>query len=241
MEAAAMVENYMKDYYKAGEEISKAYMTLLTVNDIYGEAKEAGATDFDSALITAGYAAMEYALLSTDIGKWVLPELRANRIENKAIVKALTKDTLETFKKLGAEATTNETAKRTYIQKLVDFGKSVAKGEFNTGLGKRAAFKDGEGLLKAGFGSIFAGATAEAVEETSEEVLADFSRVLFNGLQSLKGNDVRLKAPWEDDHLFDRYTMSFLGGFFGGGISSAAMDFSQARKAASMNYNQAIQ
>jgi len=34
-----MVEDYMKDYYKYGEELSKAYMTLLTVNDIYGEAK----------------------------------------------------------------------------------------------------------------------------------------------------------------------------------------------------------
>jgi hypothetical protein len=55
-------------------------MTMLTVNDIYSEAKEAGASDFDASLITAGYAAMEYALLSTDIGKWVLPELRGERL-----------------------------------------------------------------------------------------------------------------------------------------------------------------
>jgi len=67
----------MKNYYKVGEELSKAYMTMLTVNDIYGEAKAAGAADFDAAVVTAGYAAMEYALLSTDIGKWILPELRA--------------------------------------------------------------------------------------------------------------------------------------------------------------------
>jgi len=56
------------------------------------------------------------------------------------------------------------------------------KGEFNTGLGERAAFKGGQGLLRAGMGSVLAGASAEAIEETSEEVLADFSRVLFNGL-----------------------------------------------------------
>lgn len=242
MEAAALVENYMKDYYKAGEELSKAYMTLLTVNDIYGEAKEAGASDFDSALITAGYAAMEYALLSSDIGKWILPELRASRIQNKAIVKALTKDTLETFKKLGAEAGTSETAKRTYIQRLVDFGKNIAKGEFNVGLGERAAFKDGEGLLKAGFGSLLAGGLAEGTEETTEEVLADISRILFNGLQSLKRNDsVRMQKPWEDDHLFDRYSMSFLGGLIGGGVSSAATDFRQTRSNANMDYNQAVQ
>lgn len=242
MDAAALVENYMKGYYKSGEQLSKAYMTMLTVNDIYSEAKEAGANDFDASLITAGYAAMEYWLLSTDIGKWILPELRGERLQNKAIVKALTKDTLETFKKLGAEATTSETAKRSYIQRLVDFGKNIAKGEFNAGLGKRAAFEADSGLLKAGVGSLFAGASAEAIEETSEEVLADFSRVLFNGLQELKGNkDVRLKKPWEDEHLFDRYAMSFLGGFIGGGISSAAFDFSQARKSLNMDYNKAVQ
>lgn len=242
MDAAALVEDYMKGYYKSGEQLSKAYMTMLTVNDIYQEAKEAGASDFDASLITAGYAAMEYALLSTDIGKWVLPELRGERLQNKAIVKALTKDTLETFKKLGKEASTNEVAKRTYLQRLVDFGKNIAKGEFNAGLGKRAAFEADSGLLKAGAGSLFAGASAEALEETSEEVLADFSRVLFNGLQELKGNkDIRLKKPWEDEHLFDRYAMSFLGGFIGGGISSAAFDFSQARKSLNMDYNKAVQ
>ena len=242
MEAAALVEDYMKGYYKSGEQLSKAYMTMLTVNDIYSEAKEAGANDFDASLITAGYAAMEYALLSTDIGKWVLPELRGERLQNKAIVKALTKDTLETFKKLGAEASTSETAKRNYIQRLVDFGKNIARGEFNAGLGKRAAFEADSGLLKAGVGSIFAGASAEGIEETSEEVLADFSRVLFNGLQELKGNkDIKMKRPWEDDHLFDRYAMSFLGGFIGGGVSSAAFDFSQARRSLNMDYNKAVQ
>lgn len=239
--AAALVEDYMKDYQKAGEVLSKAYMTLLTVNDIYGEALEAGANNFDASLITLGYAAAEYALLSTDIGKWILPELRAARLENKAMVKALTKDTLEEFKKLGVEAGTSETAKRTYIQKLLDFGKSVAKGEFNVGLGKRAAFQDGEGLLKAGFGSLLAGASGEAVEETTEEVLADIARVTFNGLQSLKGSDIKMQAPWEDEHLFDRYAMSFLGGFLGGGISSATFDFSQAKRAVNINYNQAVQ
>lgn len=246
MDAAKLVENYMEGYYKSGEVLSKAYMTMLTVNDIYSEAKEAGASDFDASLITAGYAAMEYALLSTDIGKWILPELRAARLQNKAIVNALTKDTLETFKKLGAEATTNETAKRNYVQRLLNFGKQQAKaimsGEFNSGLGERAAFKDGQGLLKAGIGSLFAGASAEAIEETSEEVLADFSRVLFNGLQQLKGNkDVRMKKPWEDDHLFDRYAMSFLGGFIGGGVSSATFDFRQLRNSLSMDYNKAVQ
>jgi len=76
--------------------------------------------------------------------------------------------------------------------------------------------------MKAGFGSLMAGATAEAVEETSEELLADFSRVLYNGLQSLQGKDDTKMKPFEN--MFDRYAMSFLGGFIGGGVSSAAFD-----------------
>jgi len=105
----------MKSYNKSGEELSKAYMTLLTVNDIYGEAKEAGADDFDAALVTAGYAAMEYALLSTDIGKWILPELRGERLQNKAMVRALTKDVRESFRQLGKAAGESDEAKRTYL------------------------------------------------------------------------------------------------------------------------------
>ena len=238
LKAADMVETYMKDYQKSGEELSKAYMTLLTVNDIYGEAIEAGADNFDAAVITAAYAAMEYSLLSTDIGKWVLPELRGERLQNKAMLHALTKDVRDSFKKLGKAASESDEAKKTYLQKLVDFGKSVAKGEFNVGLGKKAAFKEGSGLLKAGVGSVFSGASAEAVEEFSEELLGDFSRVLFNGLEQLKGKDVRLK-PFEN--AVDRYGMSFLGGFIGGGVSSAMFDFRNAQRTLNMSYDQAMQ
>jgi len=74
---------------------------------------------------------------------------------------------------------------------------------------------------------VFAGGLAEAVEETSEEVLADFSKVLYNGLEQLQGKSSRM-TPFEN--MFDRYSMSFLGGFLGGGISSAAFDFSDIRR-----------
>jgi hypothetical protein len=235
--AATMVEDYMKNYQKTGEVLSKAYMTMLTVNDIYSEAIEAGADRFDASVITMGYAAMEYYLLSTDIGKWILPELRGERLQNKAMVKALTKEVKESFAKLRKAAGDSDEAQRTYLQRLIDFGKSIAKGEFNVGLGKRAAIQEGDGLLKAGISSVFAGATAEAVEETSEELLGDFSRVLFNGLESLQGKETRLN-PFEN--VIDRYGMSFFGGFMGGGVSSAAFDFRNAKITAKMDFQQAV-
>jgi len=39
MKAAKQVEDYVSKYYNTGAVLSKAYMTLLTVNDTYDEAK----------------------------------------------------------------------------------------------------------------------------------------------------------------------------------------------------------
>ena len=57
-------------------------MTAITVGDTYEEAKLAGASDLDATLLTLGYAAGEDALLSTGLGEWIFPDLRANRYKN---------------------------------------------------------------------------------------------------------------------------------------------------------------
>jgi hypothetical protein len=221
LEAADMLEKYMSGYYNVGGTLSKAYMTMLTVNDIYGEAIEAGASSDDASIITAGYAATEYMLLSTDIGQWILPELRAARQKARGVTKALTKETLENFSKLKAAATTPE-AKRNFIDKLLDFGKKRAQFDYAVGKKGTETLKAGFGLSKSGAGAVFAGALAEATEETSEELLADFQRGIFNAIQQLRGTDVRMK-PF--DNWEDRYAMSFLGGFLGGGISAGTLDY----------------
>jgi len=92
-------------------------MTGITVKDMYGEAKAAGASDTDAALLTIGYAAAEYALLSTGLGELVLPELRAGRYRAEAITNALFKNKNEALKsiadKYGSVAT--QAAKRAYV------------------------------------------------------------------------------------------------------------------------------
>jgi hypothetical protein len=40
-------------------------------------------------MLTLGYAAAEAALLSTDLGKWIMPELRTERQRYKMIAKKL--------------------------------------------------------------------------------------------------------------------------------------------------------
>nr|DAM35417.1 MAG TPA: hypothetical protein [Bacteriophage sp.] len=57
-------------------------MTAITVGDTFGEAKLQGASDMDATLLTLGYAVGEYAILSTGLGEWVLPELRAGKYKN---------------------------------------------------------------------------------------------------------------------------------------------------------------
>ena len=69
LKVTAEVEKYMKDYYNMGGVISKAYMTGITVQDMFQEAKNSGANDEVATGLTIGYAAAEYALLSTGLGE----------------------------------------------------------------------------------------------------------------------------------------------------------------------------
>lgn len=231
MKAATALESKLKDYYKAGAVLSKAYMTMLTVNDIYGQAKLAGASDTDSALLTTGYAAAEYALLSTGIGSWILPELRMNRMQNKAVQKALTKDILGTWSKMSGEAV-NKAAKHQYAQKILNFGKKLAKADWDVGK---------KGWNKAAIQSTLTAGLAEGTEEVSEEVLSDFSKAIFNTIEDLSGKkqghfDNILENGWQT-----RYAMNFLGGALGGGIANAKMDFSMAKDYSDMTFDKAVQ
>jgi hypothetical protein len=74
-----LMEAYMKQYNTIGKYISQVYMTGIVAADAYGDAKLEGLTDEEASALTIGYALLEYGLLSTDVGKWVLPELKAQR------------------------------------------------------------------------------------------------------------------------------------------------------------------
>jgi hypothetical protein len=73
------VEQFVKNYNHIGEIISKGYMTGITVADTYGDAKEAGASDFEATMLTMGHAFGEAAILNTELGNWILPELKGEQ------------------------------------------------------------------------------------------------------------------------------------------------------------------
>lgn len=221
--AAKYVDDLVKKANSIGSPLSKAYMTGITVQDTYGDAKAAGASDLEAALLTLGYAGGEAWILNTGLGEWILPELHIDKFKNKAIAEALVKPVKDAKKVL--EQTGD---KQGFVKKLLNIGRNVATNVYAE---KAMAKKSAE--------VIGAHALGEAFEETSEELLADASKAIFNVTRWLRGKDAL--NFWDGDNALDRYTMSALGGLFGGGITSAATNFSQVKSLAGMDNSAAMQ
>lgn len=221
--AAKYVDDLVRKANNIGSPLSKAYMTGITVQDTYGDAKAVGASDLEAALLTLGYAGGEAWILNTGLGEWILPELHIDKFKNKAIAEALVKPVNN------AKKTLEQTGdKQGFVKELLKIGRNVATNVYAE---KAMAKKSAE--------VIGAHALGEAFEETSEELLADASKAIFNVTRWLRGKDAL--NFWEGDNALDRYTMSALGGLFGGGLTSAATNFSQVRSLARMDNSAAMQ
>ena len=236
MRAAAEVEKYMKDYYNVGGVISKAYMTGITVQDMFQEAKDSGANDISAIGLTLGYAAAEYALLSTGLGEWILPELRLAKAENKQIFKTLLEPARKNFKEgvealnKGVEKAVTREERHNILKQAINFGRKIANADYS--------------LLKKSAGSIAASALGEGTEEVSEELLADAVRKIHDIVPWLRGNDG--KDMFSSDRIFDRYLQNFVGGFIGGGIAGLGFDgnasaYKQYKDLENMTSEQAMQ
>lgn len=221
--AIKYVDDLIKQANNIGSPISKAYMTALTVQDTYGEAREAGASHIEAALLTLGYAAGEAAILNSELGEWILPELKAEKLKYKAIANALTKDVKEAYGTLAKDG-----SKKGFVQKLLNIGKNIAQSNY-----AEKTLTGAKTLNVLG-----AHALTESAEEVSEELLADVSKSIFNVVRWLRGEDSIDLGEW--DNVFDRYAMSAAGGFIGGGIASAGTSFRQIRDLASMDRTKAM-
>lgn len=240
LKAQSELDSFIKGYNKLGEVLSKGYMTMITVGDTYGEAKAAGASDLDATLLTLGYAAGEYAILNTGIGEWILPELRAGRYKSQAIARALTQEVDQEAaslrKKFGEQLRNfSKEGKKEYAKKLFNIGRNIARAEYANGTRTLTA------TLASGAG--------EGVEEVSEELLADFSKGCFDTVKWLQGEDTRLNAfgynfetgEWDLSELRDRYSMSLIGGFVGGGLTNLGTNYKMMNNLGTMSHQEAIQ
>ena len=228
VKAQAELDSFVKGYTKLGSVLSKGYMTAITVGDTYGEAIRAGASNVDATILTLGYAAAEYALLSTGLGEWIMPELRAGKYKAEAIAKALTQN----------NAISNEIAqegKKAYFNKLFNIGKNIAKAEYANGTRTATA--------------TLASATGEGLEEVSEELLADFSKGCYDTVNWLRGNDTKINTfgydfetgKWNPSEVLDRYGMSLVGGFIGGGVTNLGTNYKTMKSFSNMSYETALE
>lgn len=216
--AQARLEAYMKSYNQLGSLMSKAYMTGITVQNAYGEAKQQGASDTEAALLTLGYAAGEYAIINSRLGEWILPELRMEKEQWKQVARTLTQAAQKPLQNAPKEQ------KVQFMKKLFNMGKDIAQANYSVG--------------KTGLKATAANALGEGVEEVSEELLYDFAKSVSNLGSWLAGSDTRLTA-WDD--MTNRYGLSFVGGAIGGGVFQAVSDVKDARKLKDMKVNDAYQ
>ena len=229
LKAAAQLEKYMEGYNKLGSIISKTYMTGITVQDTYGEAKANGASDWEALALTLGYAAGELAILNSGLGEWIMPELHGDKLKYKAMVNALKKEVKPLTESL--EETATKEGRQNIFKKIFNIGKRLVTDDYAHAQFASKTFDPMKVIL--------AHASGEAFEELSEEVLADVSKAAFNTVNWLRGDETRIAGAWEN--MGDRYGMSLLGGFLGGGISSVKTDFSRAKQLANMTNESAIQ
>ena len=203
-------------------------MTMLTVNDMYDNAKAAGASDTAAMLTTLGYAGAEYALLSTGLGEWILPELRQNRMLMKSSLNTLKKDLQSgAFQAMEASAKT-PADKVKFASKLINYGKKLLMADYAVGR---------QGTFSKTAISTLAGGLGEGIEEVSEDILQDFVSRCYNFAQELSGSNSRI----HNTNWGSQYMMDFLGGFLGGGISNSTISFNTAKQTENMTSEKAIQ
>lgn len=217
MKAAQQVQDFMKEYYNLGGIISKTYMVGITTQDMFQEAVNAGASDKVAMAMTLGYTALEAKLLNTNLGEWVLPELRAQKYATKKVLQSMGKNTIKALNE-SVENTTDTTAKKKLMRKLFDYGKDVFTGSRNI-----VKDFDETGSFKKTLSANIANGLGEGFEEVSEEVLADVVRVshdLVNWLTDGKQKDMLNMDGWQT-----RYAMNFIGGLIGGGTHSVLQNY----------------
>lgn len=221
--AKKALETQLKNGQEWSKKLSMAYMTGITTASSYGEAKQQGASDTEAALFALGYTAGEYALLNTEIGQWILPELKMEKYHNKAIVRNLARVTREAG---DANRLTTEGKKKWY-QSLFNFGKQLAKQDYS------------DSALKSASKMTISSMLSEGIEETSEELLLDMSKTIFNIANSLRGDETQFDDAWQN--MATRYGLSFIGGTVGGGIASALPGYRSAIQALNMKDSDAYQ
>lgn len=189
---------------KAGQDLSLAYMTIVSNYDVYDQIKQRGGSPEDAALIALGSSV---GMFSVD--KWLglgeaFFQKEPYRVGLRQSARQAVDDAL-----VPISSTAESTTKQGIVNKLkqgVSFGQKFAKSYVNS-IRDRSA-------------SIVGKSIGEGLEEVTEEVMTDFSK----SIASVLGNQGILFTQNDYgafENVLERYGMSMLGGTIGGGLFGA--------------------
>lgn len=200
---------------KAALNLSTLYMAATSSTQAYEDAKRQGLDQQDASVYYTGVLAGMFGLTKyTELGHWALKGIGIDDA-GKALNKVV-KEEGEGFISAAAKAN------NAYIEQL---GKTESKKSgnymlnlFNAGLDtSKSALKK---FVSGDISTYLEAATAEGIEEVSEELMQDTLKNAYNGLNKLgwtkteKGNEFQFTA----DDILTRYATSFIGGAVGGAI-----------------------
>ena len=226
-ETNRILEGILKNNYKIGEYISKAYMTGITTASGYSEAKNSGASDTEATLFTLGLAAGEYGILSTRLGNWILPELQLEKARLQKVIR--------TLHGLNPGPAASPAAKKNWAMQVIKAGKDWFT---STGIDENT----GKVLAK----HMVSNSLGEGFEETVEQAWLDIAKSIYNFVGELRGDENTLRQTWRNPdgslnlaNTLNDYALNFVGGLIGGGLGNLKLSFKESQNIANLNDSKA--
>lgn len=189
---------------KLGQDLSLAYMAIISNTDVYESAIEHGTSKKEAAMLALGSTV---GMFSVDkylgLGEMFFddPEAIARR-EFKEVLKQESDNLVSNIKTL---ATTPVESKKSYLD--------IFKGGVKAA---QSAVSKYQGKIKDRSLTMFGKALGEGLEEVSEELVTDITKSLYQVAADFGYTSTKDIGAW--DNAKERYLMSFFGGAIGGAM-----------------------
>lgn len=197
------LEKKLKKKAQFGADAALIYMALASNYDVYNNMLERGATKQEAALVSAG----------STLGMFGVNKLLGL---DRLFFEEITPGSAKAVREVA-----NEEIKQVTEKLFNGISKPDAKGFFKKGIeiGK-SIVKNTQNKFKNKDLGVFGKALGEGFEEVGEEFVTDLSKQLydFGAYNSLIGYDKTIKSAGTWEQASERYAMSLLGGFLGGGL-----------------------
>lgn len=192
-----------KDVTNISRNLSLAYMAATSVQDVYGDFKNAGASDMVAGLGMWASMLSIYGLMHSDYFRdnfW--KDTFMDESELRGAIRGASKETADRLVSAAQITTTKQAA--TFLQKASNF---YQKNLLNA-------------MQNKGVSGIIARGISEGTEEVMEEATTDAVKALTAGLGALgvpvTKPETNLDFGWSGTDFATRYLSSAFGGFIGG-------------------------